>query len=80
MAEARSLQERFRKEANVDVIGLVKELLQHSTGLPVRIAQEGDQEYFAGLVRLIDRSALLHADYGVYVCFKYTWNSLFQNR
>ncbi|GAD98458.1 hypothetical protein SNOG_14103 [Paecilomyces variotii No. 5] len=83
--EARLLQERFRKEANIDVLSRVKDVLQRATGLPVRIAREDDREYFAGLIRLINKSALLHADYGPYdgpqweigrIAAQVTWNIL----
>lgn len=65
--QAKELQNRFRNEANIDVVVRVKNTLERVIGLPVRIAQEGDREYFAGLLRLINRSALLHADFGPYV-------------
>ncbi len=61
------MQDRFRKEANIDIVSRVRALLQQYTDLPVRIAREGDREYFAGLLRLINKSALLHADFGKYV-------------
>jgi hypothetical protein len=82
---AKALQDRFRKEANIDVVDRVRNLLQQKTGLPVRIAQDNDREYFAGLIRLINKSALLHADYGRYdgpqweigrITAQITWNIL----
>jgi hypothetical protein len=33
----------------------------------VRIAQEGDRKYFAGMLRMINSSALIHADFAPYV-------------
>ncbi|CAG8071282.1 unnamed protein product [Penicillium olsonii] len=63
---ARALQDRFIKEANIDIVGRVASYLHTVTTLPVRLAREGNQEYFAGLLRLINSSALIHADYGAY--------------
>jgi hypothetical protein len=63
---ARALQDRFIKEANIDVVSRVASYLQTVTALPVRLAREGKQEYFAGLLRLINSSALIHADYGAF--------------
>lgn len=40
--------------------------LRTVTDLPVRLAREGNREYFAGLLRLVNSSALVHADYGPY--------------
>ena len=64
---ARSLQKRFAREAKIDIVARVQDTLQKLTGIPVRIAREGSKEYFAGLLRLINSSALIHADYGPYV-------------
>lgn len=64
---AQSLQDRFYNEAGIDVLSRVQSILQQSTDIPVRIAREEDREYFAGLVRMINKSALLHADFGKYV-------------
>ncbi|KUL90576.1 hypothetical protein ZTR_00187 [Talaromyces verruculosus] len=83
--QAKELQNRFRNEANIDVVARVKDTLERVIGLPVRIAREGEREYFAGLLRLINRSALLHADFGPYdgpeweigeVTAQITWNIL----
>lgn len=35
--------------------------------MPVRLATEQDREYFAGLLRVINTSTLIHADYAPYV-------------
>lgn len=85
--KARSLQKRFMEEAGVDVVGRVKALLQSIVppGLPVRLAQEDGKSYFAGLLRLINSSALIHADYGPFdgpgweigaIKAQLTWNIL----
>ncbi|KAJ4290807.1 hypothetical protein N0V90_010002 [Kalmusia sp. IMI 367209] len=63
---ARELQERFIQEAKIDIVARVASYLRTVTNLPVRLACEGNQEYFAGLLRLINSSALVHADYGPY--------------
>jgi hypothetical protein len=65
--EANSLQERFKQEANVDVLDRVATILQQTTGLETRIAHEGDKKYFAGLLRVVDKYIQIHADYGLYV-------------
>lgn len=64
---ARSLQKRFAREAKIDIVARVRETLQTVMGISVGVAREGGKEYFAGLLRLINSSALLHADYGPYV-------------
>jgi hypothetical protein len=66
-ADAISLQKRFLLELNIDIISRIRETLQQATTLPVRIATEGDREYFVGLLRFINSSALIHADYAPYV-------------
>jgi hypothetical protein len=66
VAASRALQERFIREANVDILSRVLKLLHEVTGLPARIAKEGDMEYFAGLLRVMDYGVQIHADYGPY--------------
>ena len=87
MVTARSLQERLKREANVDIVGRVCSILQEKTGLPVRMAKEGDREYFAGLVRVVDNTIQIHADYGPFqgpgweigeITGQLTWNILFK--
>ncbi|KND86909.1 hypothetical protein TOPH_08467 [Tolypocladium ophioglossoides CBS 100239] len=84
---AQSLQKRFMREAGVDVVGRVQSLIQSVAplGLPVRLAQEDGKQYFAGLLRLINSSALIHADYGPFdgpeweigaITAQLTWNIL----
>lgn len=41
--------------------------LRKATGLPVRLATEGDREYFAGVVRALDSGIQIHADYAPFV-------------
>ena len=65
--EANTLQNRLRQEGNIDILGRVAALLQKTTGLTTRIAREGDQEYFAGLLRAVDNYIQIHPDYGPYV-------------
>ena len=67
VADARRLQARFTHETGIDVVSRVARLVAEASGLPVRVAQEGDREYFAGLLRMINSSALIHADYAPYV-------------
>jgi hypothetical protein len=67
VADARQLQARFTSETGIDVVSRVARLVAEVTGLPVRIAQEGDRKYFAGLLRMINSSALIHADFAPYV-------------
>lgn len=57
------------EEAGVDVTQRIKIALQKVAppGFTVRIALEDGSPYFAGLLRLMNRSALLHADYGPFV-------------
>ncbi|KAL4868962.1 hypothetical protein BDV12DRAFT_168682 [Aspergillus spectabilis] len=63
---ATTLQNRFKIEANIDIIARVASYLSAVTNTPVRLAREGERSYFAGLLRLINSSALIHADYGPY--------------
>ncbi len=49
------------------MLGRVCQKLREICAVPVRIAREGDIEYFAGLLRLVNRAAKLHADYGPFV-------------
>lgn len=65
--EARSLQDRWRKEAGVDVVERVTNKLRQNTGMKVQVAREGDDEYFAGILRAVDRGIGVHADYAPYV-------------
>lgn len=67
--DAHLLQNRFRKEANVDIVGRVRDLVEQTTGLCTRIAREGERNYFAGNLRVVDNSVQIHADYGPYVGF-----------
>jgi hypothetical protein len=61
------LQERWKKEAGVDVIERVIARLQSVSGMSVRVASEDDREYFAGILRAVDRGIGVHADCAVYV-------------
>ncbi|KAL4877900.1 hypothetical protein BJY04DRAFT_121749 [Aspergillus karnatakaensis] len=71
---ALTLQNRFKTEANIDIIARVASYLSSVTNTPVRLARETipsadgsgteQKSYFAGLLRLINSSALIHADYG----------------
>lgn len=54
---ALALQDRFINEARVDVVGRVMDVLEKATGLPVRMAQESERRYFAGLLRVVDNTA-----------------------
>jgi hypothetical protein len=65
--DANVLQQRFIDEANVNVVERVRKLLEVAAGIPARIATEGDQKYFAGLLRVINSSALIHSDFAPYV-------------
>ncbi|OCL05614.1 hypothetical protein AOQ84DRAFT_298585 [Glonium stellatum] len=85
VAGARQLQSRFASEAGVDVLERVRQTLQQVSGIPVRTATEGDREYFAGILRIINSSALIHADYAEYdapsweigkIVAQITWNVL----
>lgn len=65
---ANSLQERFKREAGIDVLARVAKALREVTGLPVRIAKEDEREYFAGLLRVVgDNTVQIHPDYAPYV-------------
>lgn len=66
---ARSLQERFIREVGVDIIARVKDVLHETSGLPVRLARQGDKEYFAGILRVVEGNFIApHADFGPFVC------------
>ena len=41
--------------------------LRKATGMPVRLATEGDREYFAGVIRALDSGIQIHADYAPFV-------------
>ncbi|EKG14423.1 hypothetical protein MPH_08412 [Macrophomina phaseolina MS6] len=82
---ALTLQERFKSEANIDVMARVAKILQQASGLPVRLACEGEKEYFAGLLRVVDEGIQIHADYAPYdapgweigrISAQLTWNIL----
>ncbi|KAI1858178.1 hypothetical protein JX265_010846 [Neoarthrinium moseri] len=82
---AQSLQNRWKKEAGVDVLQRVMDKLQNATGMPVRRAREGDREYFAGILRAVDAGMHVHADYAPYeaagwsidgIVSQLTWNIL----
>ena len=84
--EARSLQTRWKNEIGVDVIARVIAILQKTANMPVRLATEGDKEYFAGVLRAIDRGIGVHADFAPYeaagwdignIAAQLTWNILF---
>ena len=64
---ALALQERFIKEAHVDVVGRVMTVLNKASDLPVRMAQEGDRKYFAGNLRVVDNTVSIHADFAPHV-------------
>lgn len=51
-----ALQARFINEARVDIVGRVTNVLEKAPGLPVRMAQEGERKYFAGLLRVGDNT------------------------
>ena len=85
--EALSLQRRFIEEAGIDVVERVAVAVSQATGLPVRIAREDGRDYFAGLLRYVENSINIHADYGPYdgegweigrVTGQLTWNILFR--
>lgn len=64
---ALALQERFIKEGDIDVIGRVMTVLNEASGLPVRMAKEGEREYFAGNLRVVDNNINIHADFAPHV-------------
>lgn len=41
--------------------------LGKATGMQVRLATEGDREYFAGVIRALDSGIQIHADYAPFV-------------
>lgn len=41
--------------------------LQQLTDMEVRVAEEADREYFAGILRAVDRGIGVHADFAPYV-------------
>jgi hypothetical protein len=65
--EARSLQSRWKNEAGVDIIQRVVDKLRQTTNMKVQVAREGDDEYFVGVLRAVDRGIGVHADYAPYV-------------
>lgn len=67
MSEAYDLQRRWKTEAGIDLLQRVSDRLSDVTGLPVRVATEGEQEYFAGIVRCSQYGINMHADYVPYV-------------
>ncbi|KAK6497319.1 hypothetical protein TWF506_004792 [Arthrobotrys conoides] len=82
---ARSLQEKWKAGAGIDVVGRVIDVLHEITGMPVRLAREDEREYFAGVLRAIDRGIGVHADYAPYeaanwsidkIVGQLTWNIL----
>lgn len=80
-----SLQARWKSEAGIDVAGRVMDSLRKISGMMVSRAYEGEQEYFAGILRAIDRGIGVHADYAPYEAVNWsvdkivgqlTWNIL----
>ena len=67
MKDARSLQSRWKDEAGVDIVQRVIDQLRQTTNMKVQVAREGDHEYFAGVLRAVDRGIGVHADYAPYV-------------
>ncbi|PHH61408.1 hypothetical protein CDD81_379 [Ophiocordyceps australis] len=86
---AKDLQKRFIAEAGVDIIDRVISLLQKISDVPVRLAKEGDKEYFAGILRVVENNYIApHADFGPYddlereigkVVGQVTWNILLKD-
>ncbi|TVY84948.1 hypothetical protein LSUE1_G002741 [Lachnellula suecica] len=83
--DARSLQNRWKNEAGVDIVKRVVDRIRQTTGMKVQVASEQDSEYFAGVLRAVDRGILVHADYAPYeaagwkigdVVAQVTWNIL----
>ncbi|PSK42511.1 hypothetical protein B9Z65_4425 [Elsinoe australis] len=66
VSEAYDLQRRWKTEAGIDLLQRVSDRLSDVTGLPVRVATEGEQEYFAGIVRCSQYGINMHADYVPY--------------
>ncbi|TLD08123.1 hypothetical protein PspLS_11955 [Pyricularia sp. CBS 133598] len=58
---AQKLQQRFIAETGIDVAARVKAAIQQVAppGVTVRTALEEEKPYFFGLLRMINRSALL---------------------
>jgi hypothetical protein len=67
VSQARSLQQRWKIEAGVNVIDRVIAALQATTSMTVRVASENEREYFAGVLRAVDRGIGVHADFAPYV-------------
>lgn len=85
VADANVMQENFKKVAKIDVLGRVRDMLEKTTGLKTRIAQEGNLKYFAGLLRAVDNYIQIHPDYAPYdgpdweighITAQLTWNVL----
>ena len=43
-------------------------ILRQATGLQVRMASEGERQYFAGILRVVDNTVSIHADFAPHVC------------
>lgn len=63
----RALQDRWKAEAGIDVLQRVMTALREASGMPVRLASEGDRDYLAGILRAVDRGIGVHADFAPYV-------------
>ncbi|KAF3019266.1 hypothetical protein E8E14_005885 [Neopestalotiopsis sp. 37M] len=63
VADAYSLQNRWKEELGIDVMERVAQSLRDASGMVVRRARESDRDYFAGVVRAIDTGIQIHADY-----------------
>ncbi|KAI1802051.1 hypothetical protein F4811DRAFT_531399 [Daldinia bambusicola] len=64
--QARSLQARWKEEADIDILDRVATKIQEITNIMTRVAHEGDREYFAGIVRAADAGIAVHADWAPY--------------
>lgn len=83
--EASSLLARWSDEAGIDILDRVITRLHQTTGMPVRLARDGEKEYFAGILRAVSHGIQVHADYAPYeasgwtidrIAAQVTWNIL----
>lgn len=67
ISNAYSLQVRWKDELGIDIIERIMQTLREASGMKVRLAREGEGDYFAGVVRAIDTGIQIHADYAPFV-------------
>ncbi|RYP72515.1 hypothetical protein DL771_004155 [Monosporascus sp. 5C6A] len=82
---AYSLQDRWKKELGIDIMERSAHSLREASGMVVRLAREGERDYFAVVILAINTGIQIHADYAPFegngweigrVAAQMSWNIL----